>query len=365
MEDLVQLASTYETLLSKRFKYVFESGVSFHFQFQTHNFYHLLGFHKLSDSTIAQMLLNNVLDKDDFFKYVKEGKIGWDYIDNDVINGFTDHITTFNGTQYSDRLDQIKNSRIQYFTEYFLKALLLSKISIDFNPECCDSDILADKLFFKLVTEEDKYLNLFIGKNEEQNYFYPATFFLEIRKNRYYQETNSNEQKQLKLLSREIVDLRNNNLLDFYVCWINVFRDVASSIEQEILRKMKPWCGTYISEQDVRKAVFDLNQTIPYIESQKRTLDKIVPSSQEEARNIKKQIKSLAKDIKDGKRKLDAFQHYLQIVDGLELKALKKVYQAHCSTKLDENKLSTMLKKYDFFYTTISPNQFLEIYNQP
>ena len=364
MENLIYLANTYETLLNKKLKYVFENNVAFSFQFQPRNFYHLLGFHKLSDSTVEQMLINNVFNKDDFFRYVKEGKIGLDYIDDSIVNGFTDYVVNFSDTNHQDKLNDIRNNRFAYFNEDFLKELLLSKIMIDFNPEDCDSDIQAKQLFFKMIETKDRNLNLFVGKNEELDYFYPATFFLETSKDRYKQKADKTPQKQLKLLCREIIDLTNNKTVDFYVHWINVFREVASVEKLEILKKLKHWYGTYVSAEDANKEVRLLEQTIATAESQKRKLDKIRPASQDEARDVKKKIRMISKELKDNKRKSEILQQYLLILDDLELKSLIKIYQDYFPNKLDKKKLKEMLKSEDLFKITYTPNQFIELYNK-
>ena len=364
MEDLIYLANEYESLLNKRFKYVFENNVSFAFQFQPRNFYHLLGFHKLSDSTVEQMLLNNIFNREDFFKYVKEGRIGLDYIDASVLNGFTDCVVNFNDTHHQSKLNDIKRNRFEYFKASFLQELLLSKIIIDFNPEDCDSDIQAEKLFFKMIEAENRNLNLFIGKNEEQNYFYPATFFLETRKDRYKQNVDTTEQIQLKLLSREIVDLTSNQTVDFYVNWINVFREVASSKEQEVLNTLKHWHGTYISEQYANAEIVALQKEITTDELQKRKLDKIKPNTQDEARDVKKKIRTIAKELKNNKREVEVLRQYLLIVHNLELKSLLKIYQEYFHNALNKDILRKMLSDNNFFNTTLYPNQFIEIYNR-
>ena len=51
--DLQQLAVEYRRLLNKKFCYVFSGGIEIQFQFKMENFYHLLGFHKLTDVTVA------------------------------------------------------------------------------------------------------------------------------------------------------------------------------------------------------------------------------------------------------------------------------------------------------------------------
>lgn len=61
--DLQQIAIEFGRLLNKRFCYVFSGGIKVEFQFKMENFYHLLGFHKLTDVTIIKMVENMLLSQ--------------------------------------------------------------------------------------------------------------------------------------------------------------------------------------------------------------------------------------------------------------------------------------------------------------
>lgn len=56
--DLQQIAVEYSRLLNKKFCYIFSGGEKIEFQFKTENFYHLLGFHKLTDLTVVKLVEN-------------------------------------------------------------------------------------------------------------------------------------------------------------------------------------------------------------------------------------------------------------------------------------------------------------------
>ena len=66
--DLQQIALEYDKLLNKKFCYLFSGGIKIEFQFKMENFYHLLGFHKLTDVTAVRMVEAFKLKKEDFFK---------------------------------------------------------------------------------------------------------------------------------------------------------------------------------------------------------------------------------------------------------------------------------------------------------
>lgn len=51
--DLQQIAVEYEKLLNKKICYYFQGNIKTEFQFKMENFYHLLGFHKLTDVTVG------------------------------------------------------------------------------------------------------------------------------------------------------------------------------------------------------------------------------------------------------------------------------------------------------------------------
>ena len=72
--DLQQLALEFDRLLNKKFCYVFSGGIRVEFQFKMENFYHLLGFHKLSDVTVIRIVENHKMKKEDFFKVCKSRK---------------------------------------------------------------------------------------------------------------------------------------------------------------------------------------------------------------------------------------------------------------------------------------------------
>ena len=364
VEILSYLTATYETLMHKQFKYMFEGNVVLSFQFKASNFYHLLGFHKMYDSTVAQMLRNNDLDRETFFAHIKSGKIGLDYIDDSITENLSEDIVNFSETEYADNLKNVKERRFAYFNELSLTPLLLSDIVIDFDPKSCGSEIEAEKLFFKMIENRNRNLNLFIGRDEEEHYFYPSTFFLEITKDKYKHSKEGVAFPQFKLLSREIIDTNSNQSLHFYVNWWRVFFDIATQTELETLNSMKAIQGQYTSATHAKELLNKFQDTLDNYIQRKKELDNYVPQSQKDAKSVKNETKDIAKKVKKVKKKIETLTQYLSIVHELEVKSLLKIYQEHCSVTLNKQQLEVLIQQHDFFHNTLMPNQFLEIYKK-
>ena len=131
--DLQQIALEFGRLLDKKFCYVFSGGIRVEFQFKMENFYHLLGFHKLSDVTIIKMIENHKLKKEDFYKFVRDGKISMDTTDAGIVGDFEERIVHIQDTEHKSDFGDIKANRFQFFSEKNVLALLLSDPVIDFD----------------------------------------------------------------------------------------------------------------------------------------------------------------------------------------------------------------------------------------
>lgn len=113
--DLQQLATEYSKLLNKKFCYVFSDGAKIQFQFKMENFYHLLGFHKLTDVTVVKMVEECKLKKEDFFKYVRDGKITMDSTDTTIVGDLDEKILNIQDSNKKSDLGEIKTHRFQFF----------------------------------------------------------------------------------------------------------------------------------------------------------------------------------------------------------------------------------------------------------
>lgn len=183
--DLQQLAVEYSRLLNKKFCYVFSSGIEIEFQFKMENFYHLLGFHKLTDVTVVKMVEDHKLKKEDFFKYVKDGRITMDSTDAAIVGDYEDKILNIQDSNKKSDLGEIKTHRFQFFSETQVLELLRNDPVIDFDKEECETDIEADKVFFKLIAEKSRNLNLFVGYDDDVRRHFVSTFFVEMEKDKF------------------------------------------------------------------------------------------------------------------------------------------------------------------------------------
>lgn len=120
------------------------------FQFKKENFYHLLGFHKLTDVTVVRMVETHQMKRETFFEYVLSGRIGLDKTDKNIVD--SDIIVNICDTKKKSDLGEIKANRFAVFSEKNILELLLSDPVIDFEDSDCDTLIDADKIFFKLHT---------------------------------------------------------------------------------------------------------------------------------------------------------------------------------------------------------------------
>ncbi len=254
--NLQQIALEYGKLLNKKFCYVFSGGVKIEFQFKMENFYHLLGFHKLTDVTVVRMVENHKLKKEDFFKHIRDGEITMETTDSMLVSDFETNIVHIQDTCRKSDFGEVKEHRFQYFTENNVMEMLLSDPVIDFDSEDCDSVIVADKIFFKYITETFRNLNLFIGYDESEKQYYTATFFMEKEKNKFRVKKSGEPQPELKILIRRIIDTQNNSLVDFYVKWENVRSEFINEPFYKGQSRLKAWINCkHISSKKVEEEI--------------------------------------------------------------------------------------------------------------
>ena len=77
------------------------------FQFKKENFYHLLGFHKLTDVTVVRMVETHQMKRETFFEYVLSGRIGLDKTDKNIVD--SDIIVNICDTKKEIRLRRDKS----------------------------------------------------------------------------------------------------------------------------------------------------------------------------------------------------------------------------------------------------------------
>lgn len=398
--DLQQIAVEFGRLLNKRFCYVFSGGIKVEFQFKMENFYHLLGFHKLTDVTIIKMIENHKLKKEDFYKLVRDGKVSMNMTDSDIVGDFEETIVHIQDTEHKSDFGDIKAHRFQFFSEKNVLELLLSDPVIDFDNSECNTVIDADKVFFKLITDMYRNLNLFIGYDEAQKNHYTATFFLENEKNKYLMKRSGEPQPQLKILSRVVIDTKSNEMIDFYVKWENVREEFVDEPCYRGQSRLKTWINSkHISSKQVTKEIeiqkklreqykedveeLTLKFTIVTavakldIETEKEIAQlklmefNIDAENEDEIAEYRSfDIIQLKNDKLRMESKLSALENKLQkhkkhLMDVIELekKEVLLVYQEYLTeVQLDEEQIGKVLTDNDLFEDMIYPMKFLKLY---
>ena len=293
--DLQQIALEYEKFLNKKFCYLFQGNIRTAFQFQMDNFYHLLGFHKLTDVTVVRMVEDNRMKKEAFYKYIRSGKITMDFTDPQIVEDTYLPIKNICDTSKVSALGEVKASRLAFFTEKNVWDLLLSNPVIDFDSSDSDTVIEADKIFFKMISEKNRNLNLFIGFNEEERNHYTSTFFLEQVRDRYKKRKAGDDQPILNILSCRVVNTMNNKVEQFIVKWENVRTELASSPCYRAQNRLKKWIKSHhIESLEVEKEIHIQEQMLKELDEELLQLDN------------EQRIVNLCERLKDKDKKEDA-----------------------------------------------------------
>lgn len=398
--DLQQLALEFDRLLNKKFCYVFSGGIRVEFQFKMENFYHLLGFHKLSDVTVIRMVENHKMKKEDFFKFIRAGKITMDTTDEEILDDTDEEVIHIQDTSHKSDFGDIKANRFQFFSEKNVLELLISDPVIDFDNKECNTVIDADKVFFKLITEKFRNLNLFIGYDEVEKNHYTATFFLEKEKDKYVLKRSGETQAQLKILSRAVTNTRNNEMVDFHVKWENVREEFADEPYYKGQSRLKAWIKSkHISSKQVIKEIeiqkqlleqyrkeveeltirFDIVTAVLQLEIDKNKeqaqlqLMEYNIDAENEAEIAEYKILNL-QEIKNDKLRMEAkfaalknklqkHEKYLPDIVELEEQEVVMVYQEYLKeVNLDKEQIGKILNANDLFEKILFPDKFAELY---
>lgn len=398
--ELQQIAAEYSKLLNKKLCYYFSGGVKIEFQFKMENFYHLLGFHKLTDVTVVRMVENRRLKKEDFFKHIYDGKITMEITDLKVIGDFETNIVHIQDTSHKSDFGEVKAHRFQYFTEKNVMDMLLSDPVIDFESEGCDTVIEADKIFFKHVTETVRNLNLFIGYDESENQYFASTFFLEKEKNKFRVKNSGEPQPELKILMRRIKDTQNNSLIDFCVKWENVRTEFINEPFYRGQSRLKSWINSkHISS---KKVVEEIKLQQELLQQYQKDVDELalqynivnlIQQLGEEEKKVDAQLALMEYEIdaeneteidtyrdfeigtiKTDKLKMEAktealtnklqkHEKHLPDIVELEVREALLVYQACLpDMSLESDRIKELLQQYDIFNENVVPEEFLKRY---
>lgn len=156
IDPLILAAKSYEKLLGKDFIITIDTKdgntKTFQVQFKKDNFYHLIGFHYLTDLPQLDTRRNK---KNRIFNNVLQGNI------------------TYNSIKSSVHFDNKIDDRVSYF--HNIDKLLLEKVILDFDASnvSLKTNLKCDYMFFK--DENGKYMHLSLAQNKTH---YPESFFV-------------------------------------------------------------------------------------------------------------------------------------------------------------------------------------------
>lgn len=174
MKEIEASISVYERLRAKQYRItISELGKSFLLCFKPKHYHHLIGFQHLTD---LPDIASCPKGTSHFYRLLKNKTYREDAIRE--------------STHFSDIHERITSfSRVER-----LLTASKAKIIIDFDPTKADSQINARFLLFEregksFAGEAITYYNLFIGYNDRQDYYYPATYIVEHSR-KYQSEQN-------------------------------------------------------------------------------------------------------------------------------------------------------------------------------
>lgn len=400
--DLQQIAVEYSRLLNKKFCYIFSGGEKIEFQFKTENFYHLLGFHKLTDVTVVKLVENFKLKKEDFFKYIKNGKITMDSIDSTILGDIEDKIVHIKETSRKSDFGEIKVNRFNFFSEIQMLELLKNDPVIDFDSKDCYTVIDANKIFFKLVVEKNRNLNLFIGFDENNKKYYVSTFFLEQEANKFLIKKTGIPQNLLKIISISIINTENNELIDFYIKWENVRNEFVNEYFYRGQSRLKTWIKSkHISSNQIKKEISIQNELIKEYEditeelelkyniivavnkleiadereeAELKLIEYNIDADNEEEIDLYRQFDFL--QIKNDKlkmenklsalkNKLEKHEKYLPYIVEMEFQEVVKAYQVYLpEIEFEREQVIKVIESYSIFDDIITPLEFKELYSK-
>jgi len=397
--DLQQIALEYQKLLHKKFCYLFQGNTKVEFQFKMESFYHLLGLHKLSDVSVVKMIENYRMKKDDFFKYILEGKIALDRTDESIVDD--EHLVNICDTKRVSDFGEIKAHRFAYFSEKNVLELLLSDPVIDFENSGCDSVIEADKIFFKLHRDKVRNLNLFIGFDQEKGNYFASTFFLEMVRDKYRLKENGDAQPVLYILSRLVVNTMNNRIEDFVIKWENVRKELSFSPYYRAQSRLRTWISNrHIKSSGVgqeieiqRKLLIAYRGQLKELQRQYSILnligslrnegeqreqailelmdygidsdseEELAPYSQMDMKCIGSDKNRIEDKTASLENKLKKFEQFLPELKLLEIEEVIYAYQPYLSNmKLDQKAVSKMIEEYDIYANALLPADFRKVY---
>lgn len=389
--DLQKIAKEYEKLLHKKFSYLFQGNLKVDFQFKKENFYHLLGFHKLTDVTVVRMVETHQMKRETFFEYVLSGRIGLYKTDKNIVD--SDIIVNICDTKKKSDLGEIKANRLAVFSEKNILELLLSDPVIDFDD--------SDKIFFKLHKEKMRNLNLFVGFDAQKNQHFISTFFLEMIADKFKIKKDGTPQSVIYILSRRIINTTNNETEDFMIKWENVRKELLELPCYRAQRRLKTWINSpHIQTIDVEYNIDEQQKMLKKYDKEKKKLqrlyhilelikdlngkdtkehailelmeydidaeveEEIVEYIEKDAGKVKEQLDRIEHKASSLENKMSKFKQFLPELRLLEFEEVKYIYQQYLPEfKIEYEIVSQMIRDEKIYQKTLNPEKFKEYYN--
>jgi len=362
--DLQKIAKEYEKLLHKKFSYLFQGNLKVDFQFKKENFYHLLGFHKLTDVTVVRMVETHQMKRETFFEYVLSGRIGLDKTDKNIVD--SDIIVNICDTKKKSDLGEIKANRLAVFSEKNILELLLSDPVIDFD----DSDKIS-------------------------------TFFLEMIADKFKIKKDGTPQSVIYILSRRIINTTNNETEDFMIKWENVRKELLELPCYRAQRRLKTWINSpHIQTIDVEYNIDEQQKMLKKYDKEKKKLqrlyhilelikdlngkdtkehailelmeydidaeveEEIVEYIEKDAGKVKEQLDRIEHKASSLENKMSKFKQFLPELRLLEFEEVKYIYQQYLPEfKIEYEIVSQMIRDEKIYQKTLNPEKFKEYYN--
>lgn len=280
--DFKILISEFDKLLGKKFIFILGNGEIVTFTIEEKHFCHMLGFDKIIDATIIELLGRVGLKKMNFYNYVKDGYVNYDYIDLkglltenymdrlNAINFNFDSIKTFADTNHTSIMADVKNQRWLTFTEESLLSIFHNELVIDFDYNKHFSKVPADKIFFRYNVKSKKNLNLFISY--EDNKYFVRTFFLEKSKDEYMDKfVQKPDGSYLKVGKQSIedilinvhVDKVNSAEINTTINWNNIRKKFKKDdIYRPVQRLKNNFKMQNLNREEVGQGINDIEKTL-------------------------------------------------------------------------------------------------------
>lgn len=293
--DFYKLYEEYEKLREYKYQFLLENDEYINVLFEPENFLHLTGFNKIEDSTIIALIDNDILGPKDFYDFISERWLNYDYFNEEEIltekikkkadNHSFDYskVKVIKESELKSKLRGVLRNRIAFFNEDTIMSVFGNKVVIDFNKEKCISDIEANKVFFRMLDNTDGHnINLFVKYDEKENKGYPITFFredeqgyfLKIREERIVEDINGRKSKKVTVTGKAnqynvLVKMRINKHTErqseVYINWEKIrwqLRNEEGYITQTYLKDNNYFKSNCITSNMLLEGIYKIDKAI-------------------------------------------------------------------------------------------------------